>query len=628
MPRKTRKKGTVHYLLSVFLMSFLICFLYSQNSFGFDKRSSQNERFGKQNVLRASFYYCPSVSLKGQEVKFYDLSAGDPDYWCWSFGDGQLSYDRNPRHKYLSPSIYFITLQVRRNQKISQARSAILVRSAANNNAEDLKADFMFEPENPQMGMPIRFYDISTGSPTKWTWQFGYFDFSFLKQPVKTFFYEGDYKITLTVRNKSSSDKITRFIKVGSQPAGVVIAKSCALTDVQAAIATAKAGDTVIVPNGTAKWTSALIINKGIILKAATPGGVKITNNTPVSSPTGYSDPANFVIAYTPSDAITGQPFRLSGFVIDGGGKRWTFLGKTGLPTLRIHQFRLDHCTFQNGYNNAGLVFYGEIYGVIDNCTIYGGSREFSFNEITWSNFSFDYGTANNRYYEDNIIYQVEGSTTPEGGLGGRYCYRYNTFYNQASYALQPWFDMHGNMGTGGNLGTMGAEIYGNVIYAGNKTLQAFDQRGGKLIAFNNSAFNVSSGAPGKVREEYYDYLNPPETNPAGQPQHVSDSYYWNQSVNGSVRYDYSIEQTLDYGVTIGVVPRWDVHCFKQVQNFDGSSGVGVGPLSKRPVSCTTEGVAWWATDENKLYRWHNGAWELYYVPYTYPHPLRTTLND
>jgi len=384
----------------------------------------------------------------------------------------------------------------------------------------------------------------------------------------------------------------------------------------------------VVVPNGTASWSSPLIINKGIILKAATQGGVKIINDTSMSSNANSIDPSNYVIAYVPLDETTGQPFRLSGFVIDGGGKRWTFLGKTGSPTLMVNKFRLDHCTFQNGYGNAGLVFYGEIYGVIDNCTIYGGSREFAFNETTWRNFTFEYGSANNRYYEDNIFYFGTGMNGSEGGLGGRYCFRYNTFYNQGTYGVNPWFDMHGNMGTGGNLSTMGAEIYGNVIYCNNKSLKMLDQRGGKLIAFNNKGYNVNGANGQKIEEEYPDSLNPPETNPAGQPQHVSDSYYWNQYYNDSLNYDYYITPTVDYEGNTGIVPRWDVHCFKQVQKFDGSSGVGVGPLAQRPSYCTTEGVAWWATDENKLYRWHNGQWELFYTPYTYPHPLRTTLND
>ena len=623
-----KKKAQPALLLILFLSLVLAYPLFSQNSFKFGKRISQNEKSDKRTALKALFCFYPSVAQQEKEVKFYDLSVGEPDRWCWSFGDGQLSYERNPKHRYLSANVYFIALEVKRNEKTSQARSTILVRSATNSTMEELKADFIFEPENPQIGVPVRFYDISVGNATKWIWQFGYFDYSFLKQPVKTFFYEGDYKVTLTVGNESGSDKITRFIKVGSPPASVIMASSCALADVQAAIATAKAGDTVVVPNGTASWSSPLIINKGIILKAATQGGVKIINDTSMSSNANSIDPSNYVIAYVPLDETTGQPFRLSGFVIDGGGKRWTFLGKTGSPTLMVNKFRLDHCTFQNGYGNAGLVFYGEIYGVIDNCTIYGGSREFAFNETTWRNFTFEYGSANNRYYEDNIFYFGTGMNGSEGGLGGRYCFRYNTFYNQGTYGVNPWFDMHGNMGTGGNLSTMGAEIYGNVIYCNNKSLKMLDQRGGKLIAFNNKGYNVNGANGQKIEEEYPDSLNPPETNPAGQPQHVSDSYYWNQYYNDSLNYDYYITPTVDYGGNTGIVPRWDVHCFKQVQKFDGSSGVGVGPLAQRPSYCTTEGVAWWATDENKLYRWHNGQWELFYTPYTYPHPLRTTLND
>ena len=623
-----KKKAQPALLLILFLSLVLAYPLFSQNSFKFGKRISQNEKSDKRTALKALFCFYPSVAQQEKEVKFYDLSVGEPDRWCWSFGDGQLSYERNPKHRYLSANVYFIALEVKRNEKTSQARSTILVRSATNSTMEELKADFIFEPENPQIGVPVRFYDISVGNATKWIWQFGYFDYSFLKQPVKTFFYEGDYKVTLTVGNESGSDKITRFIKVGSPPASVITASSCALADVQAAIATAKAGDTVVVPNGTASWSSPLIINKGIILKAATQGGVKIINDTSMSSNANSIDPSNYVIAYVPLDETTGQPFRLSGFVIDGGGKRWTFLGKTGSPTLMVNKFRLDHCTFQNGYGNAGLVFYGEIYGVIDNCTIYGGSREFAFNETTWRNFTFEYGSANNRYYEDNIFYFGTGMNGSEGGLGGRYCFRYNTFYNQGTYGVNPWFDMHGNMGTGGNLSTMGAEIYGNVIYCNNKSLKMLDQRGGKLIAFNNKGYNVNGANGQKIEEEYPDSLNPPETNPAGQPQHVSDSYYWNQYYNDSLNYDYYITPTVDYEGNTGIVPRWDVHCFKQVQKFDGSSGVGVGPLAQRPSYCTTEGVAWWATDENKLYRWHNGQWELFYTPYTYPHPLRTTLND
>ncbi len=404
----------------------------------------------------------------------------------------------------------------------------------------------------------------------------------------------------------------------------VLYANSCSLGDVRAAIAIANPGDTVIVPDGEATWSQALIITKGIILKAATVGGTTIKSGA--ASGVDYFDPPSFLVAYVPSSDQVDKPFRLSGFILDGNSNRFTFMAKNDSLTP-VTQFRLDHCEIKNS-KGAVMIFQGEIYGVIDNNVLRSsvGSfliLDFAYNATTWNNFTFNYGTSNNRYYEDNDIYLGDGSSSNEGGLGGRYCSRYNIYhYLGTSEAIWPWFDIHGNMGTGGNLSTMGAEIYENTINCNNKTMEVFDHRGGKAIIFNNSALNASSGFPGQAREEYDDTLNPPATNTAGQPQHVSDSYYWNQSINGSVRYNYDIPQTWDYGEPKGVVPRWDVHCFKQVENFDGSSGIGVGLIEDRPASCTTEGVGWWATDENKLYRWHDDAWELYYTPYTYPHPL------
>ena len=613
----------VLYQVSV-LFIFSFC-LFSQNNL--NDKIHIDKKWDRINELKASFFYYPTLPVTGQEIRFFDASSGNPDNKYWNFGDGHISTEKNPIHAYNSPNIYYVSLQIMKGDAISIENRYILVRTTSNTDSQKPKADFIFEPENPQVGVPVRFYDKSSGNPDKRIWQFGYFSFSFLKDPVKTFLMNKKYAITLTVKNQYGEDKCTKYIDIQRPPKNIIVANSCSLKDVQAAIAQANPGDTVVVPDGTVRWTSPLIIDKGIILKAATPGGVTIINDTPVSSSTGYSDPNNHIIAYTPSSQTTGQPFRLSGFIFDGGGKRWTFLGKTNSATLVINQFRIDHCTFKNGYDNEGLNFYGEIYGVIDNCTLYGVSREFSFNEVTWNNMTFDYGSANNRYYEDNIIYQYDGSTTPEGGLGGRYCFRHNTFYQQGQYGVQPWFDMHGNMGTGGNLSTMGVEIYENIEYANNKSCDIFDHRGGKALIYNNTVYNVNGVEGGRAREEYNDNLNPPATNPAGQPQHVSESYYWGNIGNGNKVYP-SITQTLDYGGNIGIVPRWDVHCFKEVPNFNGSSGMGVGLLSQRPASCTTEGVAWWATDENKLYRWHNGKWELYYVPYTYPHPLRTLLGD
>ncbi len=61
---------------------------------------------------------------------------------------------------------------------------------------------------------------------------------------------------------------------------------------------------------------------------------------------------------------------------------------------------------------------------------------------------------------------------------------------------------------------------------------------------------------------------------------------------------------------------------YQQVVPFSGVNGVGVGVLSARTTSCTPR-VAYWATDQSKLYVCTaTNTWTAYYTPYTYPHPL------
>jgi hypothetical protein len=70
--------------------------------------------------------------------------------------------------------------------------------------------------------------------------------------------------------------------------------------------------------------------------------------------------------------------------------------------------------------------------------------------------------------------------------------------------------------------------------------------------------------------------------------------------------------------------------------SFNGTTGVGMGPIASRPATCTT-GVAYWATNEGewnslqagpdgRLYRCTaTNTWTLYYTPYAYPHPWQST---
>ena len=147
----------------------------------------------------------------------------------------------------------------------------------------------------------------------------------------------------------------------------------------------------------------------------------------------------------------------------------------------------------------------------------------------------------------------------------------------------------------------MGAEIYENVISAGTKGVCLLDQRGGKALVYNN-VISTSGTAFAKAREEYLDSINPPESSPnSGQSQHVSDSYYWGNRKNVSTIIGANIPETIDYGGNLGVVPQENRDVWFEKSGFNGTSGVGLGPLANRPTTCTV-GVAYWATDTNTLY--------------------------
>src|SRR6266481_1755898 len=101
-------------------------------------------------------------------------------------------------------------------------------------------------------------------------------------------------------------------------------ARTPALVDVQTAIALAKEGDTVFVPAGSAAWSSALVINKGITLVGATTVTNAGTQNPTVNDLTTIQD--NSPVNTTTSGLIRvtlspSQPFRMTGFTFKYGSR-------------------------------------------------------------------------------------------------------------------------------------------------------------------------------------------------------------------------------------------------------------------------------------------------------------------
>ena len=414
-------------------------------------------------------------------------------------------------------------------------------------------------------------------------------------------------------------------------------------TSVAACIAAADPEDTINVSagDGTETWNSQLTITRGINLIG--PGADSLTITCGVSaSGTAVAEDSNFLILWKPNSTgiAANDSFRLSGFKFDMDNS--AMLIKLDNPTsTRMTNTRIDNNTVINSYTRI-FCTEGNIYGVIDNNTITSPSfLVFTYygNNDNWDNLTYDPGSQYNIFFEDNTITGAT-DTIYDGGLGATVVIRYNT--HTASTNLSPWADLHGNQ-VGGNDAGMGIEMYGNLMTMTNNNNPYFDIRGGQSTIYYNSV--VTSGTFSfRYREEYQDGdgTSFPWASD-GQPQHISESYSFENNKNHTSLITPSITETVNYGGDTGLVPQLNRDVWIQPGTFNGTAGVGAGTLASRPATCTT-GVAYWATNQSTanisdfvgadptttisgtLYicgsesDWSDATT---YTPYTYPHPLR-----
>ena len=93
-------------------------------------KADLSEAMLKNKTPVASFTYSPDTPTTGETVSFYD-SSEDPDggiaFWEWSFGDGGISYEQNPTHKYSEEATYTVVLKVTDDYGLNDTVSKDLV---------------------------------------------------------------------------------------------------------------------------------------------------------------------------------------------------------------------------------------------------------------------------------------------------------------------------------------------------------------------------------------------------------------------------------------------------------------------------------------------------------------------
>jgi hypothetical protein len=454
-------------------------------------------------------------------------------------------------------------------------------------------------------------------------------------------------------------------------------------------LSSASDGATLTFDAGSYTWGGGTIItpsiSKGVTFACQTGGTCNVSwSSTVWATPTGSSS----------------KLYRWTGFnfVAAASARAWWWHCPGGLcAETQLTQLRVDHNNFNLEGDESVLLTdtasVSYLYGVIDHNI---------FNINSMSAVTFDYsgavdntpssgrlGSAQNLFVEDNVFTitrLVDGGVGCVDGwhVGVGIVWRFNSMTNCRTL-------LHGVPHA---WGPSNFEVYGNAYnYNANSVFpsgyRSIHHQGSGTYAAWGNAFNTASHDPNTIVVLHYrafqngiggicDGTNGQDGNRS--PQSAYQGYpckhqpgrdnngqlypmfaFLNRWTNDGSKVDLVVNgggTSPDY---TGSHLRQNRDFYNAVSNtaqtsaaspFNGTTGMGYGPLALRPATCSTTteaadagrgGVMYWATDQGN---WNssssnpqgvqqNGAdgvlylcsatntWSVYYTPYSYPHPLQ-----
>lgn len=155
----------------------------------------------------ASFTSSSSAVAPNTEVNFTDATTGTVSSWTWNFGDGNLSAEQNPSHRWATPGTYNVTLTARNEGGSTVATRQIVVKEVPS-------ANFRWEAVE---GTTIKFTDTSWNDPRSWRWDFGDGTTSTDRSPTHTFA-SGTFTVSLVVSNEAGTSDATTQQVVAIEP--------------------------------------------------------------------------------------------------------------------------------------------------------------------------------------------------------------------------------------------------------------------------------------------------------------------------------------------------------------------------------------------------------------------------
>jgi hypothetical protein len=470
------------------------------------------------------------------------------------------------------------------------------------------------------------------------------------------------------------------ILLLSRQAFGTVVAATLKLTDVQNAVNSALAGETVQIPAGVATWTAGLSINKAITLQGAGLGLTIIKD--------GITSGNSPLIAI---NLVSGKNIRITG--IEFQDTAGSALQSNGVITVSGSDsdgssVRFDHCRL-NQLNGVAIETYNTI-GVIDHNTFDPGYGTFiAVNNPNWRGVgsygdnsyaqASGFGGSQFLFIEDNTFNGTGTQQSVDSYYGARFVFRYNT-----EVGCEP--GGHGTDSTGRARGIRAMEMYNNSVSGSLPGNYFAVMRSGVVIAHDNT---YSGSTQPIIKLSCYRQFN------GFSPWGDSDgTNAWDKNQAGAPFYSGTVSSAGSLTVTVSGTPwttnQWIGYCIKKTAGsgsgqqfaeilsntnntitFSSNGGYAGGPLSFNngdnfKITKVTQGLdqpgvsggsllsgatpavpgGWNNQVVEPCYQWnntYNGGNMIFvateptiianthyydntpmpgYTPYTYPHPL------
>ena len=301
--------------------------------------------------------------------------------------------------------------------------------------------------------------------------------------------------------------------------AKTVNAPSCELTDVQAAVNSAGAGDTVVIPAGACTWTGGLSITKPVSLTGSGTANTSASTFGAGTTSTVITDDSVNDNLISVSGITAGQLVRVSLLDIEPTANTavaWPIVAAgtcsaSGCPSVRIDNILWGSTTawtYEPTLETQTLLSVDNVFGVVDHNTVPPGDPnntcpEFiNINHTSWQGVGAygdnswaspdTFGTEQAFYLENNDIWLDFALTENEfpvnagtlGAGGGRVVGRFNKL------TMVGWgpFAYHGTETSGRSRSGRAFEVYGNAMSCEDTACNGYvGLRGGTAFVFGNT---------------------------------------------------------------------------------------------------------------------------------------------